>query len=157
MRRWVDAFGEAVAGECGGVVIGRGCGLWDLLLVSSAGIIVVVVAMVMAVVVVVCAGLSMVTVMMLVLIMRMPSSGAGWPGKQGGRGGGGEDFDATGSRRADLMDVFEQLVQRRHIHHCLGEGLLGVVVMWDDSCSSRCCCCCCPLIIGDLPLLREVQ
>lgn len=104
-------------------MVGRGLG--DLLLVTAVAVVVV--AMVMAMVVVVCAGLC---VVVMVAVM-LPCGGAGRPGEQ--RGGGGEDLDAAGSRRADLVDVFEQLVQRRHVHHRLGEGLLGVVVMRDSS------------------------
>lgn len=56
------------------------------------------------------------------------------------------------------MDVFEQLVQRRHIHHRLGEGLLRVVM---GSSSAAIAASSCrrhhSLIVGDLPLLREVQ
>lgn len=112
-------------------------------------LLLVMVAMVMAVVVVVCARLCVV-VMVAVMV---PCGGAGRPGEQRGRGGRGQDLDAAGSRRADLVDVFEQLVQRRHVHHRLGEGLLGVVVMRDSSPSHRRR----PLIIGDLSLLWEVQ
>lgn len=125
-----------------------GCGL-ILLLVTA--VVVVVVAMVMAVVVVVRARLCVV-VMVAVMV---PCGGARRPGEQRGRGGGGQDLDAAGSRRADLVDVFEQLVQRRHVHHRLGEGLLGVVVMRDSSPSHRRRCR--PLIIGDLSFLWEVQ
>lgn len=122
-------------------MVGRG-------LVLVTAVVVVVVAMVM--VVVVCARLRVV-VMVAVMV---PGGGAGRPGEQRGRGGGGKDLDAAGSRRADLVDVFEQLVQRRHVHHRLGEGLLRVVVMRDSSPSRRCRR---PLIIGDLSLLWEVQ
>ena len=123
---------------------------------AAAAVVVVVVAMVMAVVVVVGAGLAG-GIMMVMVMMIMSSSGGG--GEQGGRGGGGEDLDASGPRRADLVDVFEQLVQRRHVHHGLWEGLLGVVMKRDCSSSSSSSSCCChhSLIVGDLPLLRQVQ
>lgn len=120
---------------------------------AATAVIVVVVAMVMAVVVVVGAGLAMVIMM---VMMIMSSRGGGGTGEQGGRGGRGENLDASCPRRADLVDVFEQLVQRRHVHHCLGKGLLGVVVVWDSTPASSCCCHR-SLIIRDLPLLREVQ
>lgn len=123
---------------------------------AAAAVIVVVVAMVMAVVVVVGAGLAG-GIMMVMVMMIVSSSGGG--GEQGGRGGGGEDLDASGPRRADLVDVFEQLVQRRHVHHRLWEGLLGVVMKRDCSSSSSSTSCCChhSLIVGHLPLLGEVQ
>lgn len=116
---------------------------------AAAAVVIVVVAMVMAVVVLVAAGLALVIMM---VMMMMSSRGRGRPREQGGRGGGSEDLDASGPRGADLMDVSQQLVQRRHVHHCLGEGLLGAVVDWDSA-----PCCHSTLIAQRLSLLKEVQ
>lgn len=124
-------FGEAVPRQRGGAVVRSGFCFWYrlLVMVTAAAVAVVMVAMVMAVVVVVRAGLAVVIVMMVgIMVTVMMSSRGRRPRKQRGRGGGREDLDAPGSRCADLVDVFEQLVQRRHIHHCLGQRLLGVVM-----------------------------
>lgn len=159
MSSCVQAFREAVPRQRGGAVIRSRFCLGDLLLVmvaaaAAAAATVVMVAMVMAVVVMVGAGLAVVGMMMMVVIMMLSSRGG--PGEQRGRGRGGEDLDASGPRRADLMDVFQQLVQRRHVHHRLGQGLLGVVVKRNPPAASRRRCRR-SLVIRQLPLLWEVQ
>lgn len=130
MRRCVQVFGEAIPRQRGGAVIRSRLRFWDrlLVMVTAAAVVVVMVAMVMAVVVVVCAGLAVGIVMMVWIVMIVTMSSRRGR-KQSGRGGGGQDLDAPGSRCADFVDVFEQLVQRRHVHHSLREGLLGLVVM----------------------------
>lgn len=106
LSRCIQVFREAVPRQ-GGVV--------ETLRVRLRLVTVVLVALV-AVVVLVGAGLA---------VMVVVVGGGRGSGEQGGRRSGGEDLNAAGPRGADLMDMFEQLVQGRDVHHGLGEGLLG--------------------------------
>lgn len=140
--------GGVLSGQCGG----GGAAVRRRLspLVVLPAVVVVVVAMVMASAGVVGAGVS-VEAGVVMRRRELLVGGQGGPGEQGAGGGGGEDLDASGPRGADLVDVFEQLVQRRHVRRRLGEGLIGVVV-WGGSASCRL-----SLLTQDPPVLGEVQ